>query len=160
MFGCEVTSVSSLWTPSGERPVDPGGSHPEPPGTGDAVPGAGPPGGGFPPGEPDDAARREELRRVRAELAGTPVADLVANHAIGLWQLAVLHLTPDEGEASHLDEAGLAIDAMAALVEGLGDRLGDSAEPLRDALAQVRMAFVQISERAERVPDDDVTGPD
>jgi hypothetical protein len=100
---------------------------------------------------------REELRRLRAELAGTPVADLVANHAIGLWQLAVLHLTPEEGEVIRLDEAGLAIDAMAALVEGLGDRLGESAEPLRDALAQLRIAFVQVTERSDH-PDDGITG--
>jgi hypothetical protein len=91
----------------------------------------------------------QELRRVRAELAHTPVADLIANHAIGLWQLAVLHLTPEEGQPVRLDEASLAIDAMAALVEELGDRLGEAGEPLRDALAQLRVAFVQISERAE-----------
>lgn len=90
----------------------------------------------------------QELRRVRAELSATPVADVVANHAIGLWQLAVLHLSPEEGEAIRLDEAGLAIDAMASLVEGLGDRLGEAAAPLRDALAQLRVAFVQITERA------------
>ena len=83
----------------------------------------------------------------------TPVADLVANHAIGLWQLAVLHLTPDEDAPIRLDEAGLAIDAMAALVEQLGDRLGESAEPLRDALAQLRIAYVQISEGAGTAPD-------
>lgn len=93
-------------------------------------------------------AVEEELKRVRAELAATPVADVIANHAIGLWQLAVLHLSPEEGEAIDLDEAGLAIDAMGALVEGLGDRLGESAAPLRDALAQLRVAFVQITERA------------
>ncbi|MEX2254525.1 MAG: hypothetical protein WEC34_03705 [Acidimicrobiia bacterium] len=98
---------------------------------------------------------REELRRVRAELAESAVADLVANHAIGLWQLAVLHLTPDEGQAIDLAEAGLAIDAMAALVEGLGDRLGESAEALRDALAQLRMAYVQLTERAGGVTDGD-----
>jgi hypothetical protein len=107
---------------------------------------------GVPPAaasEAEQEAVEEELRRVRAELAHTPVADLIANHAIGLWQLAVLHLTPDEGQPVRLDEAGLAIDAMATLVEGLGDRLGEAAEPLRDALAQLRVAFVQISERAE-----------
>jgi hypothetical protein len=132
--------VSSLWTPSGEhRP--PEEHEPGSPGaTADAPTDAGV--------EPDDAELRDELRRVRTELAGTPVADLVANHAIGLWQLAVLHLTPDAGAPVRLDEAGLAIDAMAALVEGLGERLGDRAEPLREALAQLRVAFVQVSERA------------
>ena len=87
----------------------------------------------------------EELRRVRAELAGTSVADLVANHAIGLWQLAVLHLTPEAGASIRLDEAGLAIDAMAALLDGVGHRLGENEPPLRDALSQLRLAFVQVS---------------
>jgi hypothetical protein len=131
LFGCEDTSVSGLWTPSGEHRPAPGEED-----AGQAADGL------------DETAVHEELRRVRGELAGTPVADLVANHAIGLWQLAVLHLTPEEGDPVRLDEAGLAIDAMAALVEGLGDRLGESAEPLREALAQLRVAFVQVSGRA------------
>jgi hypothetical protein len=140
--------VSSLWTPSGEH--EPAAAPGEP-----AVPGSGAPGaGGAHDGDVDEAVVREELRRVRAELAGTPVADLVANHAIGLWQLAVLHLTPDEDAPVRLDEAGLAIDAMAALVEQLGDRLGESAEPLRDALAQLRIAYVQISEGSGTAPED------
>jgi hypothetical protein len=76
------------------------------------------------------------------------VSDLVANHAVGLWQLAVLHLTPEEGTEPDLGEASLAIDAMAAMVEGLGDRLGANAEPLRDALTQLQLAFVQVRDRS------------
>jgi hypothetical protein len=94
--------------------------------------------------EQDEAALAEELAHVRAELARTPVADMVANHAIGLFQLALLHLAPDDGPP-HLAEASLAIDAMSSLVDGLGDRLGTHAVPLRDALAQLRLAFVQAS---------------
>ena len=119
--------MSTLWTPSGDEPREP-------------EPG--------PPGEPDDAAVAEELRRIRAELAATPVPDLVANHAVGLWQLAVLHLVPEEGQPPRLGDAALAIDALAALVEGVGDRLERHAEPLRDALSQLRLAFVQVQERA------------
>jgi len=142
--------VSSLWTPSGEH--EPAASSADETAlAGDARPGAGSMGTAE---EVDEAAVREELRRVRAELADTPVADLVANHAIGLWQLAVLHLTPDEDAPVRLDEAGLAIDAMATLVEQLGDRLGESAEPLRDALAQLRIAYVQISEGSGTAPED------
>jgi hypothetical protein len=139
--------VSSLWTPSGGDP------EPSPgPGPGDEYDEAldAPMNTGA---APDEEAVADELRRVRAELAGTAVADLVANHAIGLWQLAVLHLTPEPGVPVRLDEAGLAIDAMAALVDGLGDRLGQNAEPLRDALSQLRMAFVQVSAGAS--PDED-----
>jgi hypothetical protein len=148
--------VSSLWTPSGEhRPEQEGGA---------SGPGAGDPGGaaerppadGVPPAAGSEASEVEdELRRVRAELARTPVADVIANHAIGLWQLAVLHLSPEEGAPIRLAEAGLAIDAMAALVESLGDRLGESAGPLRDALAQLRVAFVQITEQASEASGDD-----
>jgi hypothetical protein len=97
--------------------------------------------------DPDEAAALAEMARVRAELAVTPVADIVANHAMGLWQLAVLHLTPEGDETPRLDEAGLAIDALASLVEGLGERLGENAEPLLDALAQLRLAYVQVQGR-------------
>jgi hypothetical protein len=145
----EDTSVSSLWTPSGEH-------QPRSEDDRETQPRAGPSAASAEPGrpqEPDEQAIAEELRRVRAELAATPVADLVANHAVGLWQLAVLHLTPDEGQAPNLEEASLAIDAMAALVEGLGDRLESSAEPLRDALSQLQLAFVQVRDRTSSTDD-------
>jgi hypothetical protein len=55
----------------------------------------------------------------------------------------------DEGAEPDLEEARLAIDGVAALVEGLEGRLGRHQEPLREALAQLRLAFVEISRRAE-----------
>jgi hypothetical protein len=92
----------------------------------------------------------EEMQRARAELAAVPVADIVANHAVGLWQLAILHLMPEpgpEGEPGppRLAEAGLAIDALAALVEGLGGRLAPHDEALREALTQLRLAYVEVA---------------
>lgn len=126
--------MSTLWTPGGEhRPED----EDRPDAASDAG-GAG----------PDDEAAREQLRQLREQLAATPVADIIANHAIGLWELALLHLSPDEGMPPDLDEARLAIDGVAALVEGLGERLDRHQEPLREALAQLRLAFVEISRRA------------
>ena len=133
--------MSGLWTPSGEHvPDDPG------PGAG----GGGGDGSGGPPGGEgaDEAALAEEMRRVRAELAAAPVVDLIANHAVGLWQLAVLHLVPEGEEAPRLEDAAVAIDAFAAIVETLGPRLGAHEEPLRDALGQLRLAFVQVRERS------------
>ena len=141
--------MSSIWTPSGEHPTDPesgrdlAGSVPER--------NAGPGPGDDEQLSPEQIAEVEaEMMRARAELGSVPVADIVANHAVGLWQLAVLHLTPDplpDGTpvAPRLDEAGLAIDAFAALVDGLGARLAPNDEALRDALAQLRLAFVQVS---------------
>ena len=137
--------MSGLWTPSGEH--RPGEQGPGDDGPGEA---------GLDEAQyedPDldeeltDEEVAEELRRVRAEISGTPVRDIVANHAVGLWQLAVLHLTPDADTPPHLDEAGLAIDALAALVDGVGDRLGEHADSLRDGLTQLRLAFVQVQSR-------------
>jgi hypothetical protein len=92
----------------------------------------------------------EELLRARAELAAVPVADIVANHAIGLQQLAVIHLLPDpdaDGNPGEprLAQAGLAIDALGAIVDTLGDRLAPHHEALQDALTQLRLAFVELS---------------
>ena len=138
--------MSGLWTPSGEHVPGEQGSG------ADAGPDeAGLDETGYDPGLGDeqltDEEVAEELRRVRAEISGTPVRDIVANHAVGLWQLAVLHLTPDADTAPRLDEAGLAIDALAALVDGVGDRLGEPADSLRDGLTQLRLAFVQVQAR-------------
>jgi len=86
----------------------------------------------------------------RAELASVPVTDIVANHAVGLWQLALLHLMPDPGSDGsptppRLAEASLAIDALGALVDGLGARLAPHDEALREALSQLRLAYVEVS---------------
>ena len=129
--------MSGLWTPSGEH-VPSGDVEPE---TDDDF-------GDDLDEELTEEEVADELRRVRAEISSTPVADIVANHAVGLWQLAVLHLTPEAGAEPRLDEAGLAIDALAALVEGLGDRLGEHAQSLRDGLTQLRLAFVELQNRA------------
>ena len=132
--------MSTLWTPGGEN-------DPEEPESTAATADAG-------VGGPEDEAAREQLRALREQLAQTPVADIVANHAIGLWELALLHLSAEEGTEPDLEEARLAIDGVAALVEGLEGRLGRHTEPLREALAQLRLAFVEISRRAESGDDE------
>ena len=136
--------MSTLWTPSGGEPrpsAPPTAPAPSP----DQIPPRQVDQDRVPEGDLSEQQVAEEMRRVRAELASTPVVDLVANHAIGLWQLAVLHLTPEEGAEPSLEEASLAIDAMGAIVDGLGSRLGENAEPLQQALSQLRLAFVQVS---------------
>ncbi|MDQ3979773.1 MAG: DUF1844 domain-containing protein, partial [Actinomycetota bacterium] len=77
---------------------------------------------------------------VQRQLAQTPAEVVVANHAIGLFQLAVIHL---DQESPNYTAAQLAIDAMAGIVERLGSRLGEEEAPLREALAQLQLAFVQ-----------------
>jgi hypothetical protein len=68
---------------------------------------------------------------------------------MALFELAALHLEREAAtggqEKPDLAEASLAIDAMAALVEGLGERLEPYRGQLENALNQLRMAFVQLS---------------
>lgn len=87
----------------------------------------------------DDA--QAALAEARARLAEVPAEVVVTNHAMGLYELAAIHLSADPPD---LGSAALAIDAVGCLVEGLGDRLGDEAATLRDALGNIRVAFVQI----------------
>lgn len=134
----EDISVSGLWTPSGEHEPR---SEPSGAGSTESI--------SSPHFSPEEQQGHDELARMRAELAATPVVDIVANHAIGLWQLAVLHLGLDGDRPPNLSEASLAIDAMGTLVDGLGDRLQDNAQPLRDALAQLRLAYVQVDRIVE-----------
>jgi hypothetical protein len=121
--------VGTIWTPSGEQPV---GDE----GRGSAA--GGPPPG---PGEETPEELEAELAEVQRQLLETPASVIIANHAIGLFQLAALHLNQ---QPPNFVDAQLAIDALGSIVEGLGDRLGPDQEPLRDALAQIRLAFVQI----------------
>ena len=135
--------MSSLWTPSGEHPVQDdrptaGGGAAPPPGRGPAEPPSPPPpAAGQSPGDPAGAI--DELRR---ELAQTPADVVVANHAFGIFELAAIYLSQ---EPPMLEEARLAIDAMGALVDTLGPRLGEAHDQLKDGLAQLRIAFVQLA---------------
>lgn len=138
----------TLWTPGGEHHV-PRDPQPE---------SAGPPGDEAIPGaeqvnledledlDPEDRARAEEilaeLAAARERLASAPPEVVVANHAMGLYELGAIHLTADPPRPA---AARLAIDAMGILVEGLAGRLGDSEPTLREALQSLRMVYVQQS---------------
>lgn len=137
--------MSSLWTPGGERPVSPKPSSTEAPGTSQA---AAPSNDGEQPElteEQQEQARAmaAELSEARARLLETEVSTVLVNHALGIYELAAIHLTADE---PNFPEAKLAIDGLAAIVEGLEGRLGEGEATLREALHQAQMIFVQRSQ--------------
>ena len=128
--------MSSLWTPDGERPVR---RSPDPqPATSAPLP----PEGGRELSADDVAALQDELQEAQREILSVPASAIVANHVIGLFQLAAVHL---QVSPPNLDDARLAIDAMGILVDGLNGRLGVDEGTLDDALAQIRLAYVQIA---------------
>jgi hypothetical protein len=81
------------------------------------------------------------IAEARQRLAEVPAEVVVTNHVMGLYELAAIHLssTPPDFHA-----ASLAIDAVGFLVDGLGDRLGAEHATMRDALGNIRIAFVNL----------------
>lgn len=96
------------------------------------------------------AAAERAMAEARARLADVPAEVVVTNHVMGLYELAAIHLSATPPE---LGQAALAIDAVACLVDGLGDRLGHEAPTMRDALNNIRIAFVQIKGQLDATGD-------
>jgi hypothetical protein len=134
----------SLWTPGGEHPVDRGP--------------AGPPETDQPRLTPEQEAEAHqiaaEVQAVRDQLAQVPAAVVIANHAMGCYELAAIHLS---SQPPKLAEAQLAIDAFGALLEVTAGRLGPDESALADALAQIRLAFVQVKASWEQADGPAVT---
>jgi len=143
--------MSSLWTPSGEHPVD----RPAPDAPPTAPPSAPRAPGGPPPGpdlsdlSPEERAAAEEYARqvdeARRQLLELPAGPVVGQQALQFYELAAMHLSQPE---PRLEDARIAIDALAAVVERLGSRLGEAETPLRQALNQLQLAYVEVAKRA------------
>lgn len=126
----------TLWTPSGERPAprEPAAAPPGEPGV-DDIP-------------VDEEALQELAQRMadmQEQLLRTPAVAVIVNHCIALYELAALHL---DQESPDLDAARLAIDALAGIVDRLGERLGEHERPLRDALAALQLGYVEATRRS------------
>jgi hypothetical protein len=81
-----------------------------------------------------------EARRIAQEIAETPSLDWVINTAVTLANVAATKI-----ELGDPADAGLAIDALAAMVNSLAGKLADAEAPLRQTLAQLQMAYAERS---------------
>lgn len=129
--------MSSIWTPGGERPIrkEPAEAPAPAPASAAASP--------FADDEHDLSPEemQQQMMALQQQLAETPAAEVVANHCFGLFELAALHLSL---QPPQLGEASVAIDALNAIVEGLTGRLGQHEGQLKEGLASLKLAFVQI----------------
>ena len=155
----------SLWTPDGEVPIERKGATASPgpgPGPGESAVGAdadavrsAAAAMGIDPDSlsPADRERLVEIVTQMAEaqrrLAAAPAAEVVANHAMGLYEFAAIKLG---SEPPQLADARVAIDALGGLLDAAGDRVGDHGRALVDALDQIRMAWVQVNDAAGSAP--------
>lgn len=168
--------MSSLWTPDGEHQVP---REPQPPeGTGSRTEQGAP---GATSGADEEAdhssetlraaaeaigidldslsdeerdqlrAELAEMMRVRREVAATPASEMLTNHMMRLFDLATIYL---EGDPPSFPDASAVIEAFRAMLDALGDRLGDAEDTMREALGQLQMLFVQVKDGNAR-PDPD-----
>ena len=88
--------------------------------------------------------QEEEARRMAEEMARIPSIEWVINVAVTLANAAGTKL--NEGLR---EDGGLAIDALAAILEKVGDRLGEAEAPLKQTLAQLQMAYARMASKPE-----------
>ena len=156
----------SLWTPGGEVPIERNrGSEPQPerpverPAAGDAdrpmiseealAEAAAAAGIDLADLSPEERADLEvmmlEMAQAQAQLASAPAAQVILNHMRGFYELASIHLSQSP---PNFDEASLAIDAMAAVLDALEPRFDDDGPMMRQALTQLQTAFIELRRRA------------
>lgn len=157
----------SLWTPDGERPIQ----RTTPP-----APAAGSTGGPEITPEVREAlveagidvdqltpeqlqqamAMLAEMAAVRQQLLSAPAADVIANHLMGIYELAAIHLGENP---PNFAEAHLAIEAMRVVLERLAGAFGEHEAVLRQALSQLQMTFVQLKEQVAGSSDEGAAPP-
>jgi hypothetical protein len=94
----------------------------------------------------------DQLEQLREQLASVSAGDVVAEAAMSLIALAYVRLgIPPEQHARFrdLDAARLLIDALGGLLSATEGRLGAPEPSLRDALANLRLAFAEVAATAE-----------
>lgn len=82
--------------------------------------------------------QEEEARRMAEEIARTSSLDWVVNAAVTLANVAGTKL-----QMGSVEDARLAIDSLAGIVEKAGPGLRDAEAPLRQTLAQLQMMYAE-----------------
>jgi hypothetical protein len=158
----------SLWTPDGERPVS--RATPAEPSASQAATAA--PGSEITPEirqalaeaglNVEDLSPEQlqeamtmmaEMAAVRQELLSAPASAVIANHLMGMYELAAIHLGENP---PNFAEAPIAIEALRAVLERLAGAFGEQEAVLRQALGQLQTAFVQLKEQVSGSPDQDL----
>ena len=93
----------------------------------------------------------DQLEQLREQLASVSAGDIVAEAALSLIALAYVRLgIPLEQHARFrdLDAARLLVDALGGMLAATEGRLGAPEPSLREALANLRMAFADVAANA------------
>ena len=95
---------------------------------------------------------RDPLEEMREQLASVSAGDVIAEAGLSLVALAYvrLGLPPEEHERYRdLDAARLLIDALGGMLAAVEGRVGAAEPGLRDALARLRMTYVEVARHVQ-----------
>jgi hypothetical protein len=98
----------------------------------------------------------DQLEKLREQLASVPAGDVVAEAALSLIALAYVRLgiPPEQHERFRdLDAARLLVDALGGMLAATEGRLGAPEPSLREALANLRMAYAEVAAHLEAHPE-------
>jgi len=147
--------LMTIWTPSGEHEI-PRNSSDSPDQSKQVKSGgqAAEPVGSGPDGEIDPEVQQqyeEQLAEISQRILETPIETMLAQHFVGLFEIAAIHLSAD---SPNLHNARLVINAMDGMMSATEGELGNAEEPMQSMLHQIRMAFVSVSKGSQAVKDD------
>jgi hypothetical protein len=97
---------------------------------------------------PEQHQETDELEQMREQLASLPAGDVVAEASLSLIALAYvrLGLPPEQHERYRdLDAARLLIDTLGGMLQAVQGRVGAAEPSLREALANLRMAYAEVA---------------
>ena len=102
--------------------------------------------------ESENQQGRDPLEEMREQLASVSAGDVIAEASLSLVALAYVRLgvPPEEHERYRdLDAARLLIDALGGMLAAVEGRVGAAEPGLRDALARLRMTYVEVANLVE-----------
>ena len=94
----------------------------------------------------------DQLEQLREQLASVSAGDVVTEAALSLIALAYVRLgiPPEQHERFRdLDAARLLVDALGGMLAATEGRLGPAEPSLREALANLRLAYADVAADAE-----------
>jgi len=98
--------------------------------------------------ESEQEKGRDPLEEMREQLASVSAGDVIAEASLSLVALAYVRLgvPPEEHERYRdLEAARLLIDALGGMLAAVEGRVGAAEPGLRDALARLRMTYVDVA---------------
>jgi hypothetical protein len=102
--------------------------------------------------ESEQQQERDPLEEMREQLASVSAGDVIAEAGLSLVALAYVRLgvPPEQHEQYRdLEAARLLIDALGGMLAGVEGRVGAAEPGLRDALARLRMTYVEVAAQVQ-----------